>query len=440
MSTGGIMDQWLLRWWMKFCRSRRSTSWRPDNLLNSLYSGELHCVTQRPDKVGHCVHKESRSGENEDIFFILSNSTAPDRAVKLLCFFALLRSIMDPPPPAPLLDAHLTTWDGVLVSVLPYASLKTIATSIGMPRPWPKALIAMRPRIMTALSAIVPRPAVDPVTNLTPFLSPAIPIPPPLNGGGGVGVGIAGIGVGVGGAGNGVDGDGGNAGGAVNGAHGGDAGNGAHGDDAGNGGHDGRIGLGNALNNDNGVPDALAIARRELEEAAMIIRAHQDRIAALEREKQLAPPSILPHIPPATVIDIGQFIRDNDVFSTDPFTPHVSIYTQALRTFRSEATEFLRSGDRELTPTWLRSREGLFSRLTTLHDVGVDCLCLSPSQSSAWKTILNRSLFRLADGEFLPLRNELSAIISLFGWLVPNPNASLLAAAILQESRQWVMR
>ncbi|KAI8838338.1 hypothetical protein BC829DRAFT_421262 [Chytridium lagenaria] len=289
---------------------------------------------------------------------------------------------------------------------------------------------------MTALSAIVPRPAVDPVTNLTPFLSPAIPIPPPLNGGGGVGVGIAGIGVGVGGAGNGVDGDGGNAGGAVNGAHGGDAGNGAHGDDAGNGGHDGRIGLGNALNNDNGVPDALAIARRELEEAAMIIRAHQDRIAALEREKQLAPPSILPHIPPATVIDIGQFIRDNDVFSTDPFTPHVSIYTQALRTFRSEATEFLRSGDRELTPTWLRSREGLFSRLTTLHDVGVDCLCLSPSQSSAWKTILNRSLFRLADGEFLPLRNELSAIISLFGWLVPNPNASLLAAAILQESRQ----
>ncbi|KAI8848774.1 hypothetical protein BC829DRAFT_417375 [Chytridium lagenaria] len=266
---------------------------------------------------------------------------------------------------------------------------------------------------MTALSAIVPRPGMDPVTNLTPFVTP-----PQQN---------------------------------------------ADGND-------------NGGDNGGGNGDALALARKELEDAAIIIRAHQDRIAALEREKLVPPPPVL-YTPPSTLIDIGQFIRDTEVFSADPFTPssalcllfhalyeqptwhicqrlghlashfspgflwpapflHVAIYTHALRTFRSEATEFLRSGDRELTPTWLRSRDGLFNRLTTLHDVGVDCLCLSAAQSSGWQTLLNRSLFRLADGEYLPLRNQLSAILSLLGWLVPNPNASLLAAAILQESRQ----
>ncbi|KAI8841265.1 hypothetical protein BC829DRAFT_420669 [Chytridium lagenaria] len=39
----------------------------------------------------------------------------------------------------------------------------------------------MRPRIMTALSAIIPRPAVDPATNLPAFVTPVID-PPNVNG------------------------------------------------------------------------------------------------------------------------------------------------------------------------------------------------------------------------------------------------------------------
>ncbi|KAI8847773.1 hypothetical protein BC829DRAFT_418099 [Chytridium lagenaria] len=351
-----------------------------NNLQNSLYSPKLPGVTQGPDKVGHYVHKVS------DNFFIFSVSTALSSVVNSLCFFASSTIMADnvPPPPLPL-DAHLTTWNGVLVSVLPYSTLKTIAAAIGIPRPWPKGLITMRPRIMTALSAIVPRPVADPVTNLTAFVPPVI----------------------VPNDGNIVNNDGDN--------------NNVHNAPAGND------------QNVIGVPDALAQARKQLEDAEATIRAHQDRIAVLEQSR---PALRLPASLPPSVLDIGQFIRDTDVFSDDPYVPHIAIYTLALRAFRAEASEYLRSSEKDTPPSWLRSREAFFSRLSTLHDTGVDCQCLSPAQSSAWKTLLNRTHFRLADGEYLPLRNELSAIVTILGWRLPNADASLLAAAILTESRQ----
>ncbi|KAI8836133.1 hypothetical protein BC829DRAFT_421816 [Chytridium lagenaria] len=86
---------------------------------------------------------------------------------------------MDVPPPPP--TPFGRSYHGVLISVLPYSTLKVIATAVGMPRPCPKGLVTMPPRIMTALSAIIPRPAVDPATNLPAFVTPVID-PPNVNG------------------------------------------------------------------------------------------------------------------------------------------------------------------------------------------------------------------------------------------------------------------
>ncbi|KAI8831551.1 hypothetical protein BC829DRAFT_409571 [Chytridium lagenaria] len=59
------MDQWLLRWWMKFCRSRRSTSWRPG--LFSKTTGTFHFMHEQ---LGTLV-----TYLNWMIFFFLINNT-----------------------------------------------------------------------------------------------------------------------------------------------------------------------------------------------------------------------------------------------------------------------------------------------------------------------------------------------------------------------------
>ncbi|KAJ3195907.1 hypothetical protein HDU67_004192, partial [Dinochytrium kinnereticum] len=75
----------------------------------------------------------------------------------------------------PPLDVHMTSWEGVLMSLQTVINLKAIGNDINLlPRPWPKTKAALLAAIMASLSAIAPRPAPDPLTLLVDFPGPAL--------------------------------------------------------------------------------------------------------------------------------------------------------------------------------------------------------------------------------------------------------------------------
>ncbi|KAI8841251.1 hypothetical protein BC829DRAFT_420660 [Chytridium lagenaria] len=72
----------------------------------------------------------------------------------------------------PPLDPNTTTYDGTLMSAFQYRNLRTVALALGMVPPLPNSLLTLLPNVMAYLSAIDPRPAMDPNTLLVAFGGP----------------------------------------------------------------------------------------------------------------------------------------------------------------------------------------------------------------------------------------------------------------------------
>ncbi|KAI8833762.1 hypothetical protein BC829DRAFT_422461 [Chytridium lagenaria] len=260
---------------------------------------------------------------------------------------------------AALLDAGSTTWNGQLLSTFGYQNLRLVALAIGLNPHLPNSHAGLLPLVLTTLSAIEPRPPLDPETNLTNFVSNVAmgnPLPA-LNA---------------------------------------NAQDGIHAND--------------------GVP-ALQAAPADLPpppagDAAQELAALKAEVAALRAKAAVRVPV---HSVPSDVLDLGQWLVQADNRVTDPRIPNIDLFIQAFSRFRNDTTSYvLMGGDK---PTWLTTRDSIYDQLAIIHRVGIECHCLDNAQSDAWHTLNRGHLFKLADDTYLPLKTELSALIKASdGW------------------------
>ncbi|KAI8837108.1 hypothetical protein BC829DRAFT_421571 [Chytridium lagenaria] len=317
----------------------------------------------------------------------------------------------------PPLDPNTTTYDGTLMSAFQYRNLRTVALALGMVPPLPNSLLTLLPNVMAYLSAIDPRPAMDPNTLLVAFGGPNA-----QNDGG---------------QGNGAHGDGGNAANNINNIDNGNANGDAN---AANLDNDGNANphIANPANaivlhagpGDNGDEEV----RRQLQ-ARIDFLENQHRLTAAQLTVALRTGTTRPplHPAPSTALDLGQFLVDADRLD-DPLLPDISIYVSAWRFFRNEATMFTRH---DLgSPAWSSSREALFHHLNQIRQIGVECRCLSPAQIDAWETLSSGNYFRLPDDSFLPFKLEVIALLDVLGWYMPSTNASLITTKVAAVQRR----